>query len=209
LNPLLASELKQALSRSPVPLNARQEKQLLDYLSLMLHWNRVHNLTAITVPLDMVHRHLLDSLAVAPFLKGPQVLDVGTGAGLPGIPLAIALPELQFTLLDSNQKKVSFVQQVITSLRLKQVTVVKARVESYTQVVKFDEILARAFSSLNEFAEKTGHLCQDKGTLIAMKGQLSEQECKTLSPTYTIERIESLDIPGLDAQRCLVFMKRG
>jgi len=204
-----AQLLKQELATTDWPVSRVQQTQLIQFLELMKAWGKVYNLTAILEPRDMVYRHLLDSLALLPYLTGPRILDVGTGAGLPGLPLAIVRPDLEFTLLDSNQKKTAFVQHVITSLGLKQAKVHKARVESWESPVKFDQIIARAFCSLQELAEKTGHLCSLGGTLIAMKAQLTEEELQALRAPYHIERIEPVEVPGLAASRCLVFIKGG
>lgn len=181
--------------------------QLVDFLELLFRWNQVHNLTAVRDPIEMVGRHIFDSLTLLPFLKGERILDVGTGAGLPGIPLGIARPDLNFVLLDSNAKKLNFVEHVVSILQLKNVSVIQARAETYDQ--HFDCVVSRAFSSLQGFVESSGHLCQKNGTLIAMKGPMTQAELAALPDRYTIVNIESVCVPKSSAKRFLVFIQRG
>lgn len=201
------SEVTKALESGikEIKLDTRQKKQLIDFIEHLERWNKVHNLTAVRDPIQMVDRHLLDSFTLLPFLSGSTVLDVGTGAGLPGIPLAIVRPDLAFVLLDSNAKKLNFVEHVISTLSLKNVSAVHARVESYDQT--FDCVVSRAFSSLQTFVALSGHLCQENGTLIAMKGPISTEELAALPDSYTIVDIKPVYVPTLPA-RFLVFIKR-
>jgi 16S rRNA (guanine527-N7)-methyltransferase len=187
-------------------LNGQQKKQCVDFIEHLARWNKVHNLTAVRDPIQMVGRHVLDSLTLLPFLNGSSVLDVGTGAGLPGIPLAIARPDLAFVLLDSNAKKLNFVEYVISTLPLKNVKAVHSRVEHYDK--PFDCVVSRAFSSLQAFVESSGHLCQENGTLIAMKGPISAGELAALPDGYTIVDIKPVSVPNMLAKRFLVFIKR-
>ncbi len=179
---------------------------LMAFLGLMEKWNKTYNLTAIRNKEGMAVLHILDSLAVLPYLQGTRVLDVGTGAGLPGIPLAIYQPEMNFFLLDSNAKKTRFVQQVVLELGLKNVHVCHFRVEEYHDSEGFNCIVSRAFSSLQEMVEKTRHLIHENSLLLAMKGQKPDAEFERLSMPG---EIISLHVPGIDAERCLVRIQIG
>lgn len=187
-------------------ISAETQKKLLDYLQLLQKWNRVYNLTAIRDPEQMVSHHLLDSLAVLPHLWPGRWLDVGCGAGLPGVVLAITRPEWQFTLLDSNSKKTSFVQQSIIELGLGNISVNCARVEEFQANEKFDGIISRAFAETTDFVELTRYLLAKNGRWAAMKGT-PEQELQRLPGDVVVERIIPLQIPGLEAARCLVVLK--
>lgn len=183
--------------------------RLLDYVRLLAKWNRVYNLTAVREPLEMVQRHLLDSLAVLPHLRELQpkrVLDVGTGGGLPGIPLALLSPQTDFVLLDSNSKKTRFVQQAVVELGLQNVEVVHARVEQYHPDMPFDVVISRAFSSLREMVEKAGTYCGSEGMLLAMKGAWPEQELADLPAGFILRDSQRLQVPGLDEERYLICL---
>jgi len=177
--------------------------KLLHYVAMLVKWNRTYNLTAIREPKAMISRHLLDSLAVMPYICGPNILDVGTGAGLPGIPLALMNLDFNWVLLDSNGKKTRFVTQAVAELGLNNVTVVTGRVAEQGQVGHFNTVISRAFSNLNAFIEGAGHLCRPDGQLLAMKGIVDEAELKQIPPNYTAEHI-LLQVPALDAQRCII-----
>jgi 16S rRNA (guanine527-N7)-methyltransferase len=179
-----------------------QRAQLLEFVALLRKWNRVYNLTAITNPTDMVRLHLLDSLAVLPYLHGTRVLDVGTGAGLPGIPLAVLAPDKQFTLLDSNAKKTRFVQQAAIELGLTQVRVEQARIEHYQPSQGFDTVLARAFASLPDIVTETARLLNQGGIILAQKGKLPDDEIRAISG-ITVATIP-LHVPAVDAERHLI-----
>jgi len=174
--------------------------QLLDFIKLLEKWNKAYNLTAIRGREDMVRLHLLDSLSIALFIQGKRVIDIGTGAGLPGIPLAIYLPEIEFVLLDSNAKKTRFVQQAILELKLKNVSVCHNRVEQYHPENGFDTAITRAFAGLSDIVEFTAHLLNKDGVLLAMKGQAPDVP-KLKSATTTLIPV---NVPGIDAERCLV-----
>jgi 16S rRNA (guanine527-N7)-methyltransferase len=176
-------------------------------LSLISKWNKAYNLTAIVDPKKMVTHHLLDSLAIQPYIQGHLILDVGTGAGLPGIPLAIANPNKRFVLLDSLQKRITFLQQVIYDLQLENVTVVQARVEDYQNDENFDQIITRAFASLPEMLMLSGHLASGSTQFLAMKGGNYQEELELLLDTYTITGIHRLNVPGLDADRHLLIIE--
>jgi len=196
------SELSDGLQQMGLELSEHQQQQLLEYLQLLVKWNNVFNLTAIRDPDEMVSRQLLDSLSILPWVRGSSILDVGTGAGLPGIPLAIALPKIQFTLLDSNGKKTRFVQQAAAQLGLKNVSVVNQRVESISGADGFDVITSRAFSALADFIAGTRHLLAPDGRWLAMKG-LADKETPEL-PHGTESRTHTLFVPGCEGQRHLV-----
>jgi 16S rRNA (guanine527-N7)-methyltransferase len=202
----LAQDLAQGCAIMQLDISAETQKKLLDYLQLLQKWNRVYNLTAIRDPDQMVSHHLLDSLAVLPHLWPGRWLDVGCGAGLPGVVLAITRPEWQFTLLDSNSKKTSFVQQSIIELGLRNISVSCARVEEFQANDKFDGIISRAFAETSDFVEMTRHLLANNGRWAAMKGT-PEQELQRLPGDVVVERIIPLQIPGLEAARCLVVLK--
>jgi 16S rRNA (guanine527-N7)-methyltransferase len=175
-------------------------EQLLGFIKLMEKWNKAYNLTAIRDRDAMVRLHLLDSLAIVPFIEGKRVIDIGTGAGLPGIPLAIYLPEIDFTLLDSNAKKTRFVQQAILELKLKNVSVCHNRVEQYHPEKSFDTVITRAFAGLSDIVEMTAHLLSKDGVLLAMKGQIPDLPKLESAKTEMIP----VNVPGISAERCLV-----
>ena len=180
--PGLAAALRRGCEALELDTDERRQALLLDYLQLLHKWNRAYNLTAVRDPAEMVTRHLLDSLAVAPFLDGRRFLDVGTGAGLPGVPLAIQRPDLAFHLLDSNGKKTRFLFQVKTALALDNMTVHHARAESFRPEVPFDAVLSRAFTSLAEMVAVCGHTLAPGGRYLAMKGAYPADELAALGP---------------------------
>lgn len=180
--------------------------RLLAYLALLDKWNRAFNLSAIRDPQEMVTRHLLDSLAILPWLPEGRLLDVGTGAGLPGLPLALAWPELEVVLLDSNGKKTRFLRQVRQELGIANVEVVDARVEAYVPPTPFDAITSRAFASLSQFVTLTRSLQAPGGRWLAMKGRLDENELAETSGIGVKLQVHRLTVPGLDADRHLIEM---
>ncbi len=175
--------------------------QLLGFIKLIEKWNKAYNLTAIRDREEMARLHILDSLAIAPHIEGKRVIDIGTGAGLPGIPLAICLPEIDFTLLDSNAKKTRFVQQVVLELKLKNVEVLHSRVENYHPEKTYDAVLTRAFAGLSDIVKLTAHLLAKEGVLLAMKGQNPDAE---LAGIAAKKSVVSVSVPGTDIERCLV-----
>lgn len=202
----LAQELTRGIAQLGLVVAPEAQQKLLDYLALLQKWNRVYSLTAIRQPEQMVSHHLLDSLAVLPYLWPGQWLDVGCGAGLPGVVLALMHPEWEFTLLDSNSKKASFVQQAVIELGLRNVSVCCARVEDWQPERKFDGIISRAFAETADFTAQTRHLLAPKGRWVAMKG-MPDQELERLPTDVRVERVIPLQVPGLDAARCLVILK--
>lgn len=177
---------------------------LLDYLKILQKWNRIYNLTSIRDLPTMVTKHLLDSLAISPWLQGERLLDVGTGAGFPGIPLALAHPQLHITLLDSNGKKTRFLQEVKRILHLNNVEIVNSRAEAYTPSLPFDMILSRAFTELSQFILWTKHLLKpSSGQWLAMKGHRPEVELNALHNSYTLHFYQ---VPGLEEERCCIII---
>ncbi|MCP5159081.1 MAG: 16S rRNA (guanine(527)-N(7))-methyltransferase RsmG [Gammaproteobacteria bacterium] len=189
-----------------IPLSSRAIEQLTAYLALLERWNRAYNLTAVRDPEAMVVRHVLDSLSIWPWIEGPCVLDVGSGAGLPGIPLAIARPECGFCLLDSNGKRTRFLIQATAELHLKNIEVVRSRVEDYRPTTLFDNVVSRAFSTLADLLADAGRLCAPEGQLLAMKGVFPDEELARLPPDYILVGVYPLHIPGLEAERHLVHL---
>jgi 16S rRNA (guanine527-N7)-methyltransferase len=199
-----AEELQRGSAQLGISLSAEEQDKLLAYLALLRKWNKVYNLTAIRDEHRMVSHHLLDSLAVMPHLWAGRWLDVGCGAGLPGIVLAVMRPNWQFTLLDSNSKKTSFVQQAIIELGLQNSSVHCARVEDWRPAVRFDGIISRAFSELGDFLRSTQHLVAQHGRWAAMKGA-PEQELAGVPGECRVEQVIPLQVPGLHAARSLVI----
>ncbi|WP_096527822.1 16S rRNA (guanine(527)-N(7))-methyltransferase RsmG [Candidatus Nitrosoglobus terrae] len=189
-------------------LTQDQVEKLLQYTQLLEKWNRHYNLTAIRTPTEIISKHLLDSLSIGSYLWGHYILDVGSGAGLPGIPLAIVYPDHQFTLLDSSAKKIRFLTQVSIELKLSNTSIICDRAETYRPFCLFDTIVSRAFAKLACFVALTDHLCNSLGYLLAMKGVFPEEELKALPLTYKVIEVYSLSIPGLSAQRHLVKLGR-
>jgi len=182
----------------------QQLHKLQAYLSLLQRWNKVYNLTAVRNPDDMLPLHLFDSLAVAEYIQGGSCLDVGSGAGLPGIPLAIIQPERQFTLLDTNGKKTRFIQQAIIELALKNAKVVQTRVETWQPSQPFDAIISRAFASITDFIDSSLRHLQPEGCLYAMKGQLTASEWDQLPRSVIIRKTHRLHVPRVNAERHLI-----
>jgi len=199
--------LERGLQELTLSLPSATEERLLAYLQLLARWNEVHNLTAIKNPLEMVTRHLLDSLAVLPYLRGKQFIDVGTGAGIPGIVLAIACPDTEWELLDSNGKKTRFLFQVKTTLGLDNISVCHHRVEQYHPSRLFDGVVSRAFASLADMVRCCRHLLAEGGVFLAMKGQWPEQELADLTGLATLDASYPLNVPGLAEARHLLVLE--
>lgn len=187
---------------------ADQLAQFDHYLTLMTKWNKTYNLTAITDPVKMVTQHILDSLSINSFLRGTRICDVGTGAGLPAIPLAIANPDKQFTLIDANAKKTKFLTQTKIELNLTNIEIIHARVEQFEPDICFNTVVSRAFSTINIMLSKAQHLCCKDGIFLSMKGQYPETELATLNKNFQIKFIEKLKIPDLNAQRHVVCITK-
>lgn len=207
----LAESLADGIAALGFTLPQATQAHLLQYLALIRKWNRVHNLTAVREPERMLPRHLLDSLAVLPHITGSRIADVGSGAGLPGIPLALVRPDWHVILLESNHKKAIFLQQVRIELQLENIEVVAERVENFHPTAKFDTVISRAFSDLADFAKLAGHLCLEDGNsgrLIAMKGVYPHEELAQIPLPFVVEKTLSMVVPGLEAERHLVILKR-
>lgn len=192
-----------------ISLTETQSERLLSYLSLLLKWNKAFNLTAITNPEEALNLHLLDSVSVSPAIAAyDSLLDVGTGGGLPGIPLAILNPEKQFTLLDTNSKKTRFLKQVVYELGLDNVTVINQRVQDFDNQSGYACILSRAFASLSDMVQWTEHLLADKGHWLAMKGQYPQQELDELPETVELVEAQQVKLPGINANRWFIYLKQ-
>lgn len=203
----LRDQLSAGVAALGLALPDGAEAKLLAYLALLDKWNRVYNLTAVRDVERMVSHHLLDSLAAVPYFQGEAVLDVGSGGGLPGIPLAIARPELQVTLIDSIAKKTAFLLQAKTELGLANIKVVTSRVEDFQPEAKFDVITSRAFSDLKEFVTLTRHLLAPTGHWLAMKGLMPHEELVSLPDWVKVSANHVLAVPGLEASRHLIVLE--
>jgi 16S rRNA (guanine527-N7)-methyltransferase len=201
------SQLRAGIAALGLALPEGAEPKLLAYLALLDKWNRVYNLTAVRDAERMVSHHLLDSLAAAPYCQGETLLDVGSGGGLPGIPLAIARPGLRVTLIDSIAKKTAFLQQAKAELGLPNLTVVTGRVEDYQPEAAFDLITSRAFSDLREFVTLTRHLLKPGGRWLAMKGLYPHEEVVLLPRDVKVSADHALVVPGLEANRHLIVLE--
>jgi 16S rRNA (guanine527-N7)-methyltransferase len=204
----IESRLTDGLMGLALALQPAQVGALLGLVTELLDWNTRVNLTAITDPAEVVDKHLLDSLAVLPYMKGLQVADVGTGAGFPGLPLAIADLDRRYTLIESTGKKATFVRHVAAVLNLPNVDVVQGRAETLRPRKPFDTVIARALGSLSEFVRMAGHLVGRSGRLLAMKGKVPKDELKALPAGWKALAVHPIRVPGLDAERCLVEIGR-
>jgi 16S rRNA (guanine527-N7)-methyltransferase len=202
----LQTRLERGIAALGVSLPAGAVERLLDYQALLARWNATYNLTAIRDPVEMVSRHLVDSLAVLPYVQGQTLADLGTGPGLPGIPLAIAAPELQVLLVDSNGKKVRFLREAIRSLKLENVRAVQSRVEEVEG--QFDCITARAFASLEDMLAWGGHLLTKDGIWLAMKGKHPDEELPGVPAGFEVRAIHTLNVPDVGGERHLVVLGR-
>lgn len=203
-----AERLVALAAEIPVALSPEQAERLLALLDLLADWNSRLNLTAIRDRSEMIHKHLLDSLSVQPFLRGPVVIDVGTGAGFPGLPLAVVNPQLRFILLDSTAKKLAFVRAAAEALNLDNVEVVHARAEDYEPAARAATVVTRAFGALPLIVAQAGGLCARAGRLLAMKGRYPAEEINALPPAWRATAVERLTVPGLGQERHLVVVER-
>lgn len=201
-------DLASGISFLNLAIESDKQQSMLDFLGLLVKWNQAYNLSGIKDPKKMLSLHLLDSLSILPFIKGNRILDVGTGAGLPGIPLAICLPESHFTLLDSNGKKMRFVFQSSSALKLQNIAIIQQRVESYQSTEAFDIVLSRAFSTLKQMIDLTAHLLAPQGRILAMKGQFPQQEIAEIPEAFRVLEVHELKLPGETATRHLLELGR-
>jgi 16S rRNA (guanine527-N7)-methyltransferase len=207
--PALAAVLAEGIAAMELDVSPTQQEKLMDYLALMFKWNAVYNLTSLRDPMQMVTHHLLDSLAAVPAFAGARnVLDVGSGGGLPGIVLAIVRPDMKVSMIDTVHKKTAFLTQVKAELELTNVTVYTARVEQLQVSDKFDVITSRAFADLSDFVNWSCHLLADGGRYIALKGVAPKDEQERLPADWTVTGVEPLQVPRLGAERHLVFIER-
>jgi 16S rRNA (guanine527-N7)-methyltransferase len=200
------AQLRAGVAELGLAPSAHAVEQLLDYLELLSRWNAAYNLTAVRDPLAMVTSHLLDSLAVAHLVRGERLADIGSGAGLPGIPLAILAPERRVTLVDANGKKTRFLREAVRALRLLNVRIEAQRVENVSG--EFDTVTARAFASIADMLRLAGHLLAADGMLLALKGQLHKEEILGLPEGYVVSDVKALRVPGLAAARHAVIIQR-
>lgn len=205
---MLKQKLESLLVQTNISINEQQKQQLLDYVGLLDKWNKAYNLTSVRDPQEMLIKHIMDSLVVAAHLKGKNYIDVGTGPGLPGVVLAIALPEVQFVLLDSLGKRVRFLTQVKHTLGLKNITPVQSRVEDYQPSVKLNGVLSRAFASLQDMLSWCSHLVDQDGEFIALKGQYPQTELDNLPTGFHFSQNIVLQVPELDGERHLIILKK-
>ncbi|QGM79938.1 16S rRNA (guanine(527)-N(7))-methyltransferase RsmG [Otariodibacter oris] len=203
----MLAKLDRLLSQADISLTDQQKQQLVDFVQLLDKWNKAYNLTSVRDPNEMLVKHIMDSLVVSPCLQGHSFIDVGTGPGLPGIPLAIANPDKHFVLLDSLGKRIRFIQQVLLKLGIKNVTPVQSRVEEYTDQ-QFDGVLSRAFASLNDMVNWCYHLPNENGLFYALKGVYHDEEILSIEKDIHGIDVVKLDIPQLVGSRHLILLKK-
>ncbi|NAX22526.1 16S rRNA (guanine(527)-N(7))-methyltransferase RsmG [Vibrio sp. V39_P1S14PM300] len=205
----LRSTLDALIAQTDLLVSERQREQLVGYVTLLDKWNKAYNLTSVRDPQEMMVKHILDSIVVSPALDGERFIDVGTGPGLPGIPLAVMNPDKQFVLLDSLGKRIRFIKQVLHELSISNVTPVQSRVEQYQPDVLFDGVLSRAFASITDMVEWCHHLPKTSGgVFLALKGQLPQDEIDQLPEWCSVIGIKALTVPELEGERHLVILSR-
>jgi len=203
------TQLSKLLNQSAISLTDQQKQQLVAYVELLDKWNKAYNLTSVRDPQQMIVRHIMDSIVVAPYLRGKRFIDVGTGPGLPGIPLSIVMPEAEFTLLDSLGKRVRFLKQVQHELKLQNIIPVQSRVEEYPATPPFDGVISRAFASVHDMLHWCQHLpAEGEGHFYALKGQFPAEECESLPENIQLEASHRLVVPQLDEERHLLILKK-
>lgn len=203
---MLAAQLQSYLAEANITATVEQQQQLIAFVGLLHKWNKAYNLTSVREPEQMLIRHIMDSLVVSPHLEGERFIDVGTGPGLPGIPLAILNPDKQFVLLDSLGKRIRFQKQVQIELKLANITPVESRVEAYQPEQGFDGVLSRAFASVADMLQWCHHLPAASGKFYALKGQLDHAELANIPKHFAIEQQITLHVPHLAEQRHLLLI---
>jgi len=205
---MLKQQLAELIAQSPLILTDQQQAALIEYVQLLVKWNKAYNLTSVRDPNDMLIKHIMDSLMIGPLLQGNKFIDVGTGPGLPGIPLAILYPNKQFVLLDSLGKRITFLKQVVYQLALTNVTIIESRVELYQPKQPFDGILSRAFASLLDMIKWCQHLTDQQGRFYALKGANPTDELMQLPENITLIKSHSIIVPLLFAERHLIELQK-
>ncbi|GLT13306.1 16S rRNA (guanine(527)-N(7))-methyltransferase RsmG [Vibrio algivorus] len=209
LNQALIEKLDSLLSQTDLKVSELQRDQLIGYVQMLDKWNKAYNLTSVRNPIDMLVKHIMDSIVVSPYLSGERFIDVGTGPGLPGIPLAIMNPDYQFTLLDSLGKRIRFIKQVLHELSIHNVEPVQSRVEEFQPEVGFDGVISRAFASMMDMVEWCHHLPKaDGGVFLALKGQLPEDEIAQLPESLMVSQVHVLQVPELEGDRHLIILEK-
>lgn len=203
----MENRFNRLLTTAGIALTDEQRRQLLAYVELLDKWNKAYNLTSVRDPQEMLIRHIMDSIVVNAHLDGDRFIDVGTGPGLPGIPLAIVRPDASFTLLDSLGKRIRFIRQVVHELGLTNVTPVQTRVEEYSIPEGFDGVISRAFASLGDMLTWCHHLPKDKGLFYALKGVISDEELAQVPEGFSVKNVIRLEVPELDGERHLVVIE--
>ncbi|MBD0788740.1 16S rRNA (guanine(527)-N(7))-methyltransferase RsmG [Vibrio sp. Y2-5] len=205
----LRAKLDSLIAKTDLDVSEKQREQLLGYVGLLNKWNKAYNLTSVRDPADMLVKHILDSIVVSPYLDGERFIDVGTGPGLPGIPLAIMNPDKNFVLLDSLGKRIRFIKQVLHELGLANVVPVQSRVEEFDPEGGFDAVLSRAFASMSDMVEWCQHLPRaNSGVFFALKGQLPQEEISLLPEWCSVTDVKALKVPELEGERHLVILSR-
>lgn len=208
MNPLRI-QLDKLIAQTELVVSEQQRQQLVGFVELLHKWNKAYNLTSVRDPQDMLVKHILDSIVVSPYLEGDRFIDVGTGPGLPGIPLAIMNPDKQFVLLDSLGKRIRFIKQVLHELKITNVATEQSRVEDYQPDHGFDGVLSRAFASMLDMVEWCHHLpCAENGVFLALKGVHPEHELTSLPSWCNVIDIKALNVPELEGERHLVILSR-
>jgi len=205
---MLTAHFKKLLLQADINLTEKQINLIIQYVQLLVKWNKAYNLTSVRDPQEMLVKHILDSLVIGDKLQGEKFIDVGTGPGLPGIPLAILYPDKNFVLLDSLGKRITFLRQVVFQLKLENVTPVQSRVENYNGETVFDGVLSRAFASITDMITWCSHLIDEKGCFYALKGQYPLEEIKLLPENIKVSASHKLIVPQLIGERHLIELKK-
>lgn len=202
----MINKLTSLLKAATISLSDQQKNQLVGYVEMLHKWNKAYNLTSVRDPEQMLIRHIMDSIVVEPHLQGSRFIDVGTGPGLPGVPLAIVRPDAHFTLLDSLGKRIRFLKQVQHELKLVNIEPVQSRVEDFPAESPFDGVISRAFASLNDMLNWCHHLPGEKGQFYALKGVVPDDELATLPAGFAVDRVVKLAVPQLEGERHLIVV---